>query len=62
MYSDDFCDDFSGWRKRTRTPLIKISKALNVPVSTLAAWLLGYNPIPSHMKEALEMFRKEHSA
>ncbi len=60
MYHDEFCDEFQEWRKRNKVTMRKVSKALRTPVSTLNAWLLGYNPIPSHMKEALEAFRKGH--
>ena len=60
MYCNEFCDQFAQWRKAKRISLIKISKAIRVPVSTLAAWLLGYNPLPPDMKTVLEQFMKEY--
>jgi len=59
MYTNDFCSQFQSWRQENSIPLIKVSKAINKPVSTINAWLLGYNPIPERMKDALEQFMKE---
>ena len=59
MYENQFCQDFKTWRKRNKVNMLMVSKALSTPVSTLNSWINGYNPLPAHMKDALEQFMKE---
>jgi len=60
MYDDSFGRQFQEWRKRKGVTMMMVSKELRKPVSTLNAWILGYNQMPEHIKAALEQYQKEH--